>query len=201
MKGKVCIMEFMKSIVTIIAMLIALIGYIPYIKDCIKGTTKPHVITWFTWALVSFLAFGIQFFNQGGFGSFINLFMGIICTVIFILGLRNGTKDITKTDWIAFILAIIAIGLWLIVKQPLLSIILVVFIDIMSFLPTILKGWKKPYTETLITFAFSGIKNGLSIYALSSYSLVIVMYPAYALIANVFFVVMLLMRRKVIKKE
>jgi len=194
-------MVAMKSIVAIIAMLIALIGYIPYIRDCIKGKTKPHVITWFTWALVSFLAFGIQFFNEGGFGSFINLFMGIICTVIFIFGLRSGTKDITRTDWIAFVLALIAIGLWLIVKQPLLSIILVVFIDIMSFLPTILKGWKKPYTETPITFALSSVKNGLSIYALSANSLVIVIYPAYALIANALFVIMLLMRRRVIVKE
>lgn len=45
MKRKVCIMESMKSIVAIIAIVIAIVGYIPYIRDCIKGTTKPHVIS------------------------------------------------------------------------------------------------------------------------------------------------------------
>ncbi len=187
----------MKSVVTIIAVIVALIGYIPYIRDCIKGKTKPHVISWFIWALVSFLAFGIQFFNEGGAGSFVNLFMGIICSVIFVFSLKNGTKDITKNDWIAFTLALIAIFLWLIVKQPLLSIILVVFIDIMSFLPTIVKAWKKPWTETVVTFGLSGIKNGLSIYALESLSLITVMYPAYSLIVNFFFVIMLVLRRRV----
>ncbi|MHC1716290.1 MAG: hypothetical protein AB9915_00110 [Candidatus Dojkabacteria bacterium] len=191
----------MKSVVTIIAVLIALGGYIPYIKDCIKGKTKPHVVSWFIWALVSFIAFGIQFLNQGGAGSFINLFMGIICTIVFIFALRNGTKDVTKFDIISFILALIAIILWLVVKQPLWSIILVIFIDIMSFLPTMVKGWKKPWSETVVTFEMSSIKNALSIYALSTYSLTNVAYPGYALIANVFFVIMLILRRKVIRKE
>lgn len=194
-------MEIMKSIVAIIAVVIALIGYIPYIKNCISGKTKPHVITWFTWALVSYLAFGIQFFNNGGVGSFINLFMGLICTVILILGLRNGTKNITRFDMLSFFLALVAIVLWLIVKQPLLSILLVVFIDIMSFLPTIRKSWKKPWSETAKTFGFSSVKSGLSIYALGELSFLNIAYPAYSFIATTFFVIMLLLRRKVVSKE
>lgn len=191
----------MKSIVTVLAIVIALIGYIPYIRNCILDKTKPHIISWFTWALVSYLAFGIQFLNEGGVGSFVNLFMGIICTVIFILGLKNGTKDIRKVDIVAFVLALIAIVLWLIVKQPLLSIILVVFIDIMSFLPTLLKGWRKPWTETAVTFLLSGVKNGMSIYALESLSLVNILYPTYSMLANLFFVGTLLLRRRILTEE
>jgi len=190
----------MKSVATIVAIVIALVGYIPYIKDCIKGKNKPHIVSWFIWTLVSFLAFGIQFFNKGGIGSFVNLFMGIICTIIFIFGLKNGTKDIKKVDIVAFILALIAIILWLVVKEPLWSIILVVFIDIMSFLPTMLKGWRKPWTETAITFLLSGIKNGLSIYALESLSLITVLYPGYSLSANFLFVGMLFLRRRIVKE-
>ena len=191
----------MKSIVTIIAVLIALIGYIPYIRDCVKGNTKPHAMSWFVWALISFIAFGIQLTNEGGWGSYINLFMGIICSVIFIFSLRNGTKYITKADWIAFGLALISIVLWLIVDQSLISILLVVFIDIMSFLPTMLKAWKKPWSETVMTFVMSSIKNGLSIYALETFTFITIVYPAYALIANVFFAGMLIGRRRVVEKE
>ena len=191
----------MKSIVTIIAVVIALIGYIPYIRDCIKGNTKPHAISWFIWALISFIAFGIQLTNKGGWGSYVNLFMGVICTVIFILSLKNGTKYITRVDWIAFVLGLVAIVLWLIVDQPLISILLVVFIDIMSFLPTMLKAWKRPWSETVIAFVMSSIKNGLSIYALETFSFITIVYPAYALIANVFFVGMLIGRRRVVEKE
>jgi chromate transport protein ChrA len=190
----------MKPIVTVLAIVIALIGYIPYIRNCILGKTKPHIISWFTWSLVSYLAFGIQLFNEGGVGSFVNLVMGIICTIIFILGLKNGTKDIRKIDVVAFVLALIAIVLWLIAKQPLLSIILVVFIDLMSFLPTILKGWREPHTKTAVTFLLSGIKNGMSIYALESFSLINVLYPTYSALTNVLFVVMLFVRRRVDKE-
>jgi hypothetical protein len=73
-----------------------------------------------------------------------------------------------------------------------------VFIDIMSFLPTLLKGIRKPWTETAVTFLLSGIKNGMSIYALESLSLVNILYPTYSALTNIFFVVILLLRRKIV---
>ncbi len=191
----------MKSVAAIIAVVLALIASIPYIRDTIIGKTKPHVISWFTWALVSFIAFGIQLLNNGGVGSYINLVMGIVCFTTFLLGLKNGTKNITKFDIAAFVLALIAIVLWLIVKQPLLSILLVVFIDFMSFLPTIRKSWGKPWSETLVTWILGSVKNGLSIYALQATTLITVMFPVYSLIATLFFWNMLILRRRVVKKE
>jgi hypothetical protein len=191
----------MKSIVAIVAVCIALAGYIPYIRDCIKGKTRPHVMSWFIWMIISFLAFGIQFFNEGGIGSFINLFMGIICTIIFVFALKNGTKDITKKDWIAFILALIATVLWLVVDQPLISIILISFIDLMSFLPTMMKAWRDPWSETVITFVMTNIKNALSLYALESFTLITVIYPVYALLANFVFIGILVGRRKVVERK
>lgn len=186
----------MKEIATILAVLISLFGYVPYIRDCIRGKTKPHIISWFTWALISYLAFGLQLSNGGGAGSLINLYMGLVCTLIFIFGLRNGNKDIKRIDIVAFVLALISIVLWLVVQQPLWSMILVVFIDVMSFLPTIRKSWSKPGEETLVTWGLSCVKNALSIYALENYTLITVMYPMYSLLANTFFVAMLVLRRK-----
>jgi hypothetical protein len=190
----------MKEAATVIAIIIASIGYIPYIRDSLQGKTKPHIISWFTWALISFLAFGVQLLNGGGVGSYVNLFMGGICTTVFIIGLHKGTRNITRIDVIAFALAIIAIVLWLIVKQPLWSMVLVIFIDIMSFFPTIRKSWNKPWDETLITYECTCVKNLFSIYALQSYTLITTSYPIYSLIATFLFVLLLIFRRKVVKR-
>lgn len=190
----------MKQIATVIAIVIALIGYIPYFKDTISGKTKPHIISWFTWSLLSLITFGVQLLNNGGVGSYVNLFMGLVCLAIVILGIKNGTKNVTKVDIIAFVLAIIAIILWLIVKQPILSLILVVFIDIMSFFPTFRKSWNHPWDETFITWILNCVRSALSIYALASITLTTVLYPAYSLISCALFCILLLVRRKVIKK-
>jgi len=36
-------MQELKNIIGIIATLLVFIGYIPYIKDIVKGKTKPHI--------------------------------------------------------------------------------------------------------------------------------------------------------------
>lgn len=187
----------MKSIISIVAIAISFIGFIPYIKDSLIGKTKPHIMSWFTWSLISYIAFGIQVSNGGGVGSFPNLATGIICTIIFGIGLKNGTKYIKKIDLVAFTLAIIAIILWLFVDQPVLSIILVAIIDALSFLPTIRKSWNNPETETVSTFILNTTKNVLLLFALESLSFVNILYPVYSIITNVIFVGILLLRREI----
>lgn len=85
--------------------------------------------------MVSFLAFGLQWSKGAGAGSYSNFTMSLICLVLFVKSLKNGTKNIKFADVFSFVLAIIAIILWLVVHQPVWSIILVVIIDIFSFTP------------------------------------------------------------------
>lgn len=44
----------MKEIIGVTAVLLAFISYAPYIRDILKGRTKPHVYSWFVWGFVSF---------------------------------------------------------------------------------------------------------------------------------------------------
>ncbi len=189
----------MKEIFTSLAIGISLFGYIPYITDSIKGKTKPHAISWFVWALVSYIAFGIQLSKGAGAGSYINLFMGIICTINFVLGLRYGKRNIAKVDIIALVLIIIAIIFWVFVSQPLMSMLLLVFIDAMSFAPTFRKSWNRPQEETLLMWSLTIVKNIFNILALESITFITIVYPLYSFIANFSFVMMLIIRKKALR--
>ena len=90
----------MKEIIGSIAVALTLIGYIPYIRDTIKGKTTPHIYTWFIWGLVTAIAFGLQLSDNAGPGAFTTLAAAIVCLVIFIFGARQGTSDITRSDTI-----------------------------------------------------------------------------------------------------
>jgi uncharacterized protein with PQ loop repeat len=79
----------MKDIIGIIAVIITFIGYIPYIRDTIKGKTKPHIYSWFIWAFVTFIIFALQILGHGGAGALTTLATAVLCLTIFILGLRN----------------------------------------------------------------------------------------------------------------
>ena len=193
-------MQELKPIFGIIAVLMAFIGYIPYIRDTLQERTRPHVYTWFIWGLATAIAFGLQVSAGAGVGSWVTLAVAIICFFIFILGMRNGEKDITRTDTIFFILSFVAIFLWLIAKQPVLSVILITSIMMLGFGPTIRKSWNKPHSETLFLYELNTLRHGLSVLALQSYTIVTWLYPATWIIADGLFSVLLIIRRKQIGK-
>lgn len=189
-----------KTVISVIAVILTIIGYIPYIRDTLKGKTTPHVYTWFIWGLVTVIAFALQVSAGAGVGSWITLTVAILCFFVFILGMRIGKKDITTTDTVFFGLAFVALLLWLVAKKPVLSIVLVAIIDMLGFIPTIRKSWNKPYSETLFLYGLNAFRHALSLFALQQYSIVTWLYPATWTFANAIFSGMLIIRRRQIRK-
>jgi hypothetical protein len=187
----------MKQILGLLAVVIAFVGYTPYLRDTIIGKTKPHIFSWFLWSLISFIAFGLQWSKGAGAGSYANFAMGLICSVLFIFSFRNGTKNIKRADIISLILAVIATILWLVVNQPVWSIILVVIIDIFSFTPTFIKSWDRPYEETLSTWFLNIVRQIFILLSIVEINFVTITVPLYALVANIAFFILLITRRKI----
>jgi len=186
----------MKQIIGLIAVILTFVGYIPYIRDTLRGKTRPHVYTWFIWSFISAIAFALQINDKGGMGAFVTLAAAIVCFAIFILGLRQGNKNVTQTDTIFLVLSFIATGIWLIAKQPVASIVLLSLIDVLGFLPTIRKSWNKPHEETLSSYILNTIRFCLAILALENYTVITTLYPTAWVFANGLFSVMLIIRRR-----
>lgn len=191
-----------KNILGIIATIIVFIGYIPYIRDIIKGKTKPHLYSWFLWLLVTSIAFALQISDGAGSGAYVTLAAAIMCIVVIVLGFIQKSKiNIVKIDTLFLVLAFIALFLWLIAKQPILSVILATIVDLLGFAPTIRKSWDNPYTETLSFYYLNSLRFGLAVIALQKYSIVTALYPICWLMANGLFAFMLIIRRKQINLE
>lgn len=186
----------MKELLTTIAVVLTFVGYAPYIRDTLARRTKPHVYTWFIWALVTTIAFGLQASAEGGVGSLVTLAAALACFVVFLFGLKRGDKEITRLDTGFFIAALIAIGVWLVARQPIVSTILVSLIDMLGFAPTIRKSWHRPHEETLISYVLNTVRFVLALFALEQYSIVTVLYPATWLAANGLFSLFLIARRQ-----
>lgn len=190
-----------KLVLSVVAIILTFVGYIPYYRDIIKGTTRPHIYSWLVWSILSMIIFGLQITNGAGAGSFVVLTAGLLCIGVFALGLKNGTRDITRQDTIFFVVALIALVLWLFAKQPVLSSILITITDMFSFLPTLIKGYRKPYTETLSFYALTSLRYILTILSLGQYNLVTALDPILVWVANVVMSVTLIIRRKVVAKD
>jgi hypothetical protein len=168
--------------------------------DVVRGKTKPHAFTWFPTALTAFIAFGLQLEGGAGIGAWPMFVMVFICFAVFLLSLWRGTRDITISDGIMLVISLLALYLWLVVKQPLLSLFLITFSEIMSFGPTIRKSWKDPYSETITLYQVSTVRHALSIVALEKINLLTALYPVAWTLTNLFIAIFLFIRRKQIPR-
>ena len=192
-------MTDIKTIFGALAVILTLIGYVPYFRDIFKRTTRPHIFSWFIWGITTGIVYALQVSAGGGPGTWVTLVLVLIFVAVFFLSFKHGTKDITKTDIIFLILALSALPLWLIVKQPVLSIILLATIDILGFIPTIRKSWNDPYSETLSFYVITTFRHGITVLALSQYNIITILYPLTWILANATFSLILIARRKKIK--
>jgi hypothetical protein len=193
-------MNDLKTILGIAAVILTFIGYVPYLISLIKGKTKPHIYSWFIWTLDAFIIFFLQITHGAGSGALVTLAVGIMCLLVFTLTLRQKNKSpITKTDSIFLVIAFVALIIWLLAKQPLISAILIMLVDLFGFIPTIRKSYKNPYSENLTFYAITTFRFVLTILAIQHYSPITTLYPGVWLVCNAFFTMMLVVKRKSLK--
>jgi hypothetical protein len=186
----------LKASLGILAIVLTFVGYAPYIRDIFKGKTKPHLFSWFIWSITTGIIYALQASSGGGPGSWVTLTLVAIMVFIFLFSFKKGSKNIKAIDVVFLCLALSALPLWLVIKQPVLSIILLSAVDVIGFLPTVRKSWHEPYTETLSFYVITTFRHGLSAVALAEYNIVTVLFPVSWVVVNALFAIMLAIRRK-----
>jgi hypothetical protein len=191
----------LKTSLGVLATIIGLVGYAPYFRDIFRGKTKPHVFSWFIWALLTGIAFFAQVVGNAGPGAWVTGITAFICLLISILALKWGEKEITKSDWLCFVGALVGTVLWIKTDNPLSAVVLITIIDAIACIPTFRKSYHKPYEETLIEYFLASLKFVIALFALQSFTLVTWLYPASLVVTNGLFTIMTVMRRKQLKQE
>ena len=63
----------MKEALAVLAVSLNFVGYIPYIRDTLKGKTHPHAYSWFVWTYITVIVFALQLSDGGGAGAYVTL--------------------------------------------------------------------------------------------------------------------------------
>src|SRR6185436_13616773 len=132
----------MKETLAVIAAVLAVIGNIPYLIDVVKKRVQPHPYTWLVWTIVSGIIFFGQLAKGAGIGALPTAAAEIFTLIIFLFSLKYGFKNIVRKDTYFLIFALVSLIPWMITKDPTLSVVIVVGIDLIAFVPTIRKTWQ-----------------------------------------------------------
>ncbi len=190
-----------RIIISLISAAIVLFFSVPYLIDMIKNKTKPNRVTWFMLALNTGVVFTIQIGEGVNFLATVPIFVDIfICLAILFVSmvLRRGYYKLERFDYFSGFLSLIALMLWLVVKEPILALLLATLVDFFAFLPTMVKTWKMPDSESIEIYYGSFISILLGIVLIEQFNFFSLFFPIYLLTSNATMVC--LIKRQSIKK-
>lgn len=188
-----------KEILSIVAIVLTMAAFVPYILKIIRGTTRPHVFSWIIWGATTLIVFLAQLQGGGGVGAWpIGVSASITLFVALLAYVKRADLTITKTDWIFFISAMFSLPLWYLTTDPLWAVVILTTVDVLGFGPTVSKAYRLPHSESLLFFSVFAVRNIIVIMALENYSLTTVLFPASITIACMLLVAMVAYRRRAI---
>jgi hypothetical protein len=151
------------------------------------------------WTIVSAVTFFGQLAKGGGIGSLPTGVAEGFTVIIFLFSLRYGFKHVTKTDTYFLIFALLGLIPWLVTKDPTVSVITVVTIDLIAFVPTIRKTWQHPKTENSLLYGMNVARHVLTLFSLRTYNIATTLH-SFAMIVTNTLMTSIILRGKLVKK-
>lgn len=164
-----------KTVIAIIASILAIVGNISYLKSIFSGKVKPHPYSWFIWSIVSMTTFFGGIAKGAGIGALPTGIAEGFTIIIFLFSLKylfqGKAGHIRKIDNLYLAIALIGLIPWAITKDPTISVIVVVCIDVVAFMPALRKTWARPDTERPMLYQMNVLRHILTLFSLGSYNI------------------------------
>lgn len=186
----------MKSVCLVIATFLTLVSAIPYIRDIVRGKSRPNIVSWTTWSLLTGIATAAEISAHEYVAAIFTGAGTFETALIVLLGLKYGFVKYARFDIVCQLSAIVGIILWQAFDSPAIAVIGSVLIDLLGGLPTFKHAWQKPHEETWQTFALGSIGGVFVILALTRYNWVSLSYAAYLVAVNGLLAAEIVYRRK-----
>jgi hypothetical protein len=169
----------LKSLLSVVAVGLTFLLFVPYIRSILLGHTKPHVFSWVIWAIGTFTVFLAQLAGGAGIGAWPIGLSGLLTGYVAVLSwLKRSDLSVTPFDWVCLLASFLAVPLWAVTSNPLWAVLILTGIDLIGFGPTIRKAHLKPHEDRIWFYLVGALRNGLVVAALERYTPTTVAFPA-----------------------
>ncbi len=174
----------MKDTFAIIATVLAVLGYGPYLLKTISKQVSPHPYTWFVWSIISGITLFGQIAKGAGIGALPTTVAEILTIVIFGFSLRNGFTYVHKSDTYYLIAALVGLIPWLIFRDPTITVVIAVTVDVIAFTPTFRKTWEHPGSETRSVYFCNVVRHAFTLSSLRTYNVATMLHSIAMILTN-----------------
>jgi hypothetical protein len=139
-----------RQLFTVLSGLAIAIAFIPFIKGTIQGWVVPNRASWIVWFVQDVLIASSAIMAGVGPAAVMPVIWGLGATIMLILSVTKGTRGaFTGLEKASLVLSGLGILLWAITGAPRVALVASVSSVCIGGVPTLVKAWVKPWTETM----------------------------------------------------
>lgn len=154
---------------------------VPYVYSILAGKTTPHPITWILWAFMG----GLSLFFYWELGARDTIWIAVVNFVgPFIaaaLSFRywNWKDGFNVFEYACLAFSIVSIVIWIVSRDPVLALTFNIIADMFAALPTLVKVYKQPETESTWSWGVASVGAALSLVAIREWNYGVAVLPLY----------------------
>jgi hypothetical protein len=176
-------MEKFRAIFGILSSLAVVAGSIPYLRDIHFKKVRPHLLSWLGWGFVTALG-ACAMLASGSTWTVAILFSNTLLCLLIVLYSVMRRVGVWSTGWYDFAffgIGLLGLILWQVLDLPIVALICSIVADFAFGLPTIIKTYKEPESETPYVWLFAVISAVFSIAAIEKFVFTDAAFPIYLL--------------------
>jgi hypothetical protein len=177
----------MTSTTPVFGLLGGLVGIactVPYVRDTVSGTTRPHRGTWLIWGVLAVVACASQRADGASWSLVLTGSQAILTALVFVLAIRHGEGGLTRFELSLMSIAGAGVVGWLVAHDPVIAVACVIVADLAAAAMMTPKAYRDPHSETLAMFGLASVAGALAAGAVGEADVSLLLYPGYYCVVN-----------------
>jgi hypothetical protein len=189
-------MTDLAPILGVLGAAVGVVDTIPYVRDTVRGSTRPHRGTWLIWGVLAVVACISQRADGASWSVLMTVTQAVLTGLVFVLAIRHGEGGLTAVD--VSLIAVAGAGVvgWIVADEPLVAVGFVIVADLSAAAMMTPKAYRDPGSETLAMYAWAGVGGALAAGAVGELDVSLLLYPAYYCAVNAALALLIHVRRR-----
>jgi len=135
----------------VLAGVIGVLDTIPYVRDILSGSTRPHRGTWLIWGVLALVVCLSQRADGASWSLIMAGTQAVLTALIFLLAVSRGVGGLSRMDVVLTAVAGAGVAGWIVADAPIVATCCVVAADLIAAAMMLPKTYRDPESETLVT--------------------------------------------------
>ena len=179
---------------------IQMIAIVPYLRDVLAGSTRPHRGTWTIWTVLSLTVLASQWADGGRWSLIVVAAQALSCVVTLALSLGRGVGGTARIELMLLGVAALGVVAWWQADDPTLATCAVIAADLIGVALMLPKTFRDPDSETASAFVIGVCAAFLGLLATGLDQLSLMLYPVFLVIADSALVGVIVLRRRTLEQ-